>query len=136
MANGKTASRGDEAIAAARQGLDEAGRLRRVAEDLAELADGDVDAVIGIDEGTIRPQRLPDLITAHHPAGPVEQKLQDAKGLLLEGEPLSAPPQLSARRIQLEGRKLDRPEGLFRAFHDGGGCSRPLTGCNSNTAAA
>jgi hypothetical protein len=50
----------DETIAHARYGLDELRILRIVAEEMAELADGGVDAMFGIDEDFAGPEALRD----------------------------------------------------------------------------
>jgi len=73
----------DESITLPRHRLDVSSARTLVAEDRAEAADDDVEAVIEIDGG-IGPQPARDLFTSHQLAGPLDQQTQQVDGLSVE----------------------------------------------------
>ena len=86
--------RRDEAVAALGDRLDEAGPIRRVAEDVTQPLDRRVQAMLEVDERVGRPQPGAELVARHDLAGVLHQQLEDAQGLLRDGDEDAAPAQL------------------------------------------
>ncbi len=75
---------GEEAVAAAGEGLDEAGVGCGVSEGLADAVDGGVETVLVVDEGSVGPEGAADFLAGEEVAGPVEEQEQDLEGLSVE----------------------------------------------------
>ena len=69
--------RGDEPISAARDSLKETWIVRIVVQDLADLPDGGVDAIVGIDEDFLAPNPLHDLFAGDKFAVLLQQELKN-----------------------------------------------------------
>ena len=65
--------RRNEAVAAPRHGLDEAWRLGRIAQRLAQAVDDGVQTVLEVDERAVRPESLAQLLARDQIAGPLQQ---------------------------------------------------------------
>ena len=116
----------DEAVAHAGDGLDELGIFGVVAEKMAELADGGVDAVLGVDEDFAGPEALGDLGAGDElalPGGEQDEQLHrlalDAQGIGRRGGVRNARSRAGSRRIQRQDRSLhwtrERAGDLLRA---------------------
>jgi len=117
--------RGEEAIAAPGEGLNEPRVGRRVPECLPQLVDGGIEAVIEVDERVGRPQRLAELLPGHDLVGPRQERDEDPERPLLEADPGAAPPQLTGVEVGLEHPEPDDAPPISRAVShehlDGGG---------------
>ena len=99
--------RGDEAVAAPMQRLDEPRIVGIVAERRAQPLDRRIQAVLEIDERPGRPQALAQLFARHDFARTVEHRHENFEGLILKPDADSTLPQLARAHIDLEG-----PESL------------------------
>ena len=72
---------GDEAVAAARNGLDEAGAFRGVAQDFAQAIDGFFERQLVIHKGVTGPKTLAKLFAGDDFARVFQQGLQDLERL-------------------------------------------------------
>jgi len=75
---------GQEAVAAAGDGFDEAWVVSRVAESLANLVDGFIEAVIEVDERIGGPEAPLQFLPGDDLAAVLEEHGENLKGLLLE----------------------------------------------------
>lgn len=107
---------GDEAVAAAGEGLDEARVAGGVAEDLADAVDGGVDAVVEVDEGAIGPEGAGDLVAGEDLAGVLEEQKEQLKGLGVELEAKALAAQLAGGSVGFEGSEAVAP-GWLRVGH-------------------
>ena len=73
--------RRDKAIAFARHGLDESGRLTRVAQHLSDLENGRADTGVEVGEDIRAPQPLRDVIARHQFLSVLQQQEQEIHGL-------------------------------------------------------
>ncbi len=73
-----------EAIATAGEGFNESGIGGGVSEGLADAIDGGVNAVLVVDEGTVRPELARDLVAGEQLSGPLEQHGEYLEGLGVE----------------------------------------------------
>ena len=94
--------RGDEAIPPARDGLDESGVIGVIPEDAAELADGPVDAVVGIEEDLLPPDPLRDLFPGDQLSSSFHQQKQQIHRDALQLEHSAGAAQLVGPRVELE----------------------------------
>jgi hypothetical protein len=97
--------RGDEPVTAPGDRFDETRCLCRIPERLAQPADGCVQASVEIDERAFGPQPDNQLLARDDLAGFFEQRLKNAKGLLLQLDPNALLPQFPSIHIQLEWAK-------------------------------
>src|SRR4029077_10051781 len=95
---------GEKTVASSGDGLDEARMRCRIAERLADLGDGLVDAVIEIDD-RMRPDSIAELFPRHQLARSFEQHGEHSEGLLLQALAKSALRQSARPKIDLEGSK-------------------------------
>ena len=131
---GRTEDRRHEAIPSAGNGLNETGLLGIVLEDLADLADGAVDAVVHVEEGALAPDPLGDLLPADQLARPLGQEQENLQRDPLELERPARAPELVSRAVQLQllaeangsGGRL--PDRTTRGSSDDGGrpCVRKI----------
>ena len=119
---------GDEAVAAAGQGFDEAGAGGGVAEGFADAIDGGVDAVFGVDEGAVGPELAGDFFAGEEFAGAVEEQAEDLEGLGVELEADALAAELAGGGVGFEGSEAIARVGWLWAGHvwlssvaDGGG---------------
>lgn len=81
----------DEAVAAAGDGMNEARVIGIITEDLADLSDGGIDAVLCIDEDFDAPEACGDFTTSDNIAFAGSEEDQQFHGLVLQPEkPLTA----------------------------------------------
>ena len=73
--------RHQEPVTAARQRFDEAGGVRRVAEDFANLADAEIQSLLEVHERVAVPDVLADLVACHHFAAAAGEELEHHEGL-------------------------------------------------------
>ena len=108
---------GWRAVTAARCGFDEARVVGRIAEYLADLVDGFVQAVVELDEGVGRPQLLTQFFTGDNLARPLEQDDKQAERLVLEIdlEPFLA--QFRRGEVHFEDAEAEDASGLLRGGH-------------------
>jgi hypothetical protein len=96
---------GDEAVAAAVDGLDVAGRLRVVAEGLAKEADRFGERRVS-DEGVL-PHAIEQLLPGDDLAGALEQQLEDPENPRRQRDLGAIAPQQAALRIEREGAETE-----------------------------
>ena len=101
--------RGDEPVTPAREGLDVAGGLGRVAQGLPQLPHGRVEAVVEVNERIRGPELVPQLFSAHHLARALQEQGQQSKRLILEPDLDSLPAQLAGPKIDLKGPEAEDP---------------------------
>jgi hypothetical protein len=101
-----------EAIALARDGLDESGILRVILQYRAKFLQPGIQASIEIDMGTLGPEDLAELISCDNLPLLPEEHLQDAKGLLLNPERNPVTGEGSASQINLEETKSHFDGGI------------------------
>ena len=97
--------RGDEAVALARQRLDESWLFRRIAERFPQMVDDLVQAAIEVDEGAGRPQASGQLFARDQLARPFEQRQQELVRLIAEGRSTARVRQLA--RPSIDGEALE-----------------------------
>ena len=90
--------RRDEAIASARQRLDEARVVGRVAERLAQLLDRRVEGVVEVDEGVGRPEPFAHRLAGDDLARAFQEHRQQLKRLVLQLQSDAVPAKLTAPR--------------------------------------
>jgi hypothetical protein len=88
-------------------GLHEARDLGVIAERDTEPADGSVQTVLEIDEGSMRPEPLTEFLPPDELARPLEQRQQNAQRLFLQRNAESALAELAAGDLQLERAESD-----------------------------
>jgi hypothetical protein len=76
--------------------------VRRVAQDLPKLANRGVQAIVKVDERVVRPQLVPQFITADHFSGTLQEQGEDLKGLDLQSDLLSVLEELTRPQIDHE----------------------------------
>ena len=97
--------RRDEPVPAPVQRLDEPRIVGIVAERGAQPLDGRVQAVLEVDERACRPEALPELLSRHHFARPLEHHRENLERLILKPDADAALSQLARAQIDLEGPK-------------------------------
>ena len=95
----------EKAVAAFRDGLDEAGSAGGIAEGAPDLGDRGVQARVEFDEGLVRPDELPQFLARDQLARPAHQEAENPGRLLLEGH--AAAVAMQDPRVEIE---LERPE--------------------------
>ena len=100
---------GDEAVAAAGEGFDEAGVGGLVAEGLAEAVDGGVDAVFVVDEGAVGPELAGDLLAGEEFAGAAEEQAEDLEGLRVELDADALAAELAGGGVGFKGAEAVAP---------------------------
>jgi hypothetical protein len=99
--------------------------LRRVTQNLPKLANRRVEAIVKVDERVVRPQLVPQFITADHVSRTLQEQGEDLKGLGLKSD---LPPVLE----ELAGPQIDHEVPEARHVRGGrGGHGGALTGCLS-----
>ncbi|HXT29620.1 MAG TPA: hypothetical protein VN716_10080 [Vicinamibacterales bacterium] len=93
---------GDEAVAAPRDGLDEARAPRAVAERLAHLRDAEVQVTLEIDEPAVVPDVLAQLVARHERAAAGDQQAERLQRLTRQMNQAALPAQLAGDVVQLE----------------------------------
>ena len=73
--------RGDETVAASRDGLNESRIVSRIAESVAQFVDRCIEAVVVIDERVRGPELQPQFFARHHVAGTREQLQENLERL-------------------------------------------------------
>jgi hypothetical protein len=109
---------GDETVAAAGEGFDEAGVLGRVAEGFADLIDGGAEGVVEVDDGVFAPETGLEFFAGYYLAGLLKESSEDLEGLALELDAESGFPELSGLQIDLvETEAESRIGNLARHFN-------------------
>jgi hypothetical protein len=111
--------RRDEAIALTGNRLDERGGVRRIAQRLADLADGGINARLDVDEDIFAPQAIDDVGAEYELTAALDEQNEKVHGLALEPDtpPLAA--QLVASDVELEVAKAKRLVGIERSHCPG-----------------
>ena len=104
----------DKSIPTPRQRLDEARRLGRIAQRVAQPVDHGVQAVVEVDERATRPEPLAQLFTRDQVARSLQQQREDLERLLLKPDADASLPQLAGLQIQLEDSEPDHAEAVLR----------------------
>jgi hypothetical protein len=94
---------GYEAVAAAGEGLDEAGTGGGVVEGFADAVDGGVDAVFGVDVGAVGPEVTGDLVAGEKLAGAIEEQAEDLERLGVEAKADALAAEFAGGDVGLEG---------------------------------
>jgi hypothetical protein len=89
----------DKAIAQPDEGLDIARVIGRLTQRIPQPLDCRVDIVIELDNGLVRPQALPNLLTRDYFARGFEEHLEYLNRLLLESNPASLFAQLAPSKV-------------------------------------
>src|SRR5262249_5461818 len=92
----------DEPVATARHGFDETWALGDIAEAIAQPVDDRVEAVVEVDERVRLPQPAAQLLARYDLTGPLEQRHENLKRLLLKPEPDPVFSQLPSRRVEFK----------------------------------
>ena len=93
---------GDEAIAFAGHGLDEAGMVGIVFQSLANFADGGIDAVLGVDEDFFAPEAVDDFLAGNDVAVFFREQEEQFHGDAFEFQDAAVAPQLEAGAVELK----------------------------------
>ena len=101
----------DESIPLARNGLDERGSIRRIAQSLPDLADRGVDAGLDVDEHVLAPQSIDDVATGDELTSTLDQQDQEVHRLPPEFDRAALPAQL----VRARHRARSRGSGRSRA---------------------
>jgi hypothetical protein len=92
----------DKAVATPWQGFDVLGMLRRVTQYLPKLADRGVQAIVKVDERVVRPQLVPQFLTADQFSATLQEQGEDLKGLDLQSDLLPVLEDLAGLQIDHE----------------------------------
>jgi hypothetical protein len=98
---------GEEAIAAAWDGFDEARAVGGIAEGIADLVDGFVEAVVEVDIGVGGPETFLQIFAGDDLAGMVEEHREDADGLFLEADAKAVFAELAGAKIEFENSEAE-----------------------------
>jgi len=101
--------RSNEAVTLARDGLYEAWLLGVIPERLPNLADGGVDAVLGVEKNVLAPDPFDDLIAGNQLTVPLHQEGEEVHGNLFELEDVVSPAQLITTAVEFEFREARDP---------------------------
>jgi hypothetical protein len=71
-----------------------------------------------IDERTVRPESLLELVACDNVARPLQQRAKDLEGLLLQTDPPRASAQLARANVQFEACEADERGRLSRELHE------------------
>ena len=112
--------RGDEAVASAGQGLDEAGGVGVVVEDGADLGDADVEGAVEVDGG-LAPDLAAQTVAIHQLARVAREQRQDLKRLRRKADQSPVTAQFARAIVQLEDPEAQHP---FTSIGAGGGLER------------
>ncbi len=93
--SGGVADRGNEAVAAAGEGFDEAGVVGGVAEGFADLVDRGAKGVVEVDDGVLAPETELEVLPGDDLAGMFEQGDEDLEGLALDLDPSARLPEFT-----------------------------------------
>lgn len=93
---------GDEAVSLAGDGLDEARVVGIVAQGLADLADGSVDAVFGVDENIFAPEAVDDFLAGDDGTLLFGEQQKEFERDAFELQSAAVAPQLEAVTVELE----------------------------------
>jgi hypothetical protein len=93
---------GEEAVAAAGEGLEEAWVGSGVAEGFSDAVDGGVDAVLEVDEGAVRPELTGDFFAGEKLAGARKEEAENLEGLGVELDTDALAAELAGGGIGLE----------------------------------
>ena len=104
----------DEAIAAAVNGLDEAGRGRRVAEGLADLGHADLEHPVG--HVRVGPDSIEELVLRDELAGALDQRQQDVEGLGVQPDRAGVLLELPVGAVESEAVEV-KDHRSYRAAH-------------------
>src|SRR5579872_3297280 len=99
--------RPNKTVTAPRHRLHIARATGRIPQRVAQPLDGGVDAVVELDHGIIRPQRLADLVAEHHVTGMLEHHEKNAERLLVQPDLDALLAQFGRANIELEGAEPD-----------------------------
>lgn len=91
-----------QAITASAHRLNKARRLRVVAQNLAQLAHGGVEAVFEVYKGVVGPKALMQFRAGHQLPGPLGQRQQQAARLLLQADGAAILAQVARAEIESE----------------------------------
>ena len=91
-----------ESIAFARYRVDEAGVVRVVFQGVADLSDGGVDAVFGIDEDILAPETFDDFLAGDDATLALQKKDQQLHGDALEFHDPIIAAELETRGVEFE----------------------------------
>ena len=100
----------DEAIAHAGDGLDELRIFGVVAKEMAELADGGVDAVFGVDEDFARPEALGDLCAGDELALARDEQDEQLHRLALDAQGIGRRAGVRNGRNRAGSRRIQRQD--------------------------
>ena len=106
----------DEAVAAPRQSLDVAGFVGRLAQRVAQLLDGAVQAGVEINKSVAGPKLLVQFLACHDLAGMLEQEREHLEGLVLELQPNAVLAQLTRTQVHVK-RVESRTAASVGSFH-------------------
>ncbi len=97
----------DEAVAAAGEGLNEAGVFGRVAKGFADFIDGGAEGVVEVDDGIFAPEAGLEIFPGYDLAGLLEQGRKDFKRLALQLDAEAGFPELACLDINLVQPKTE-----------------------------
>src|SRR5713226_7492232 len=117
LGGGYFLDRRDKPIPVARQGLDEAGIVRGVAQGLPEPHDGGIQAMIEVDECVIGPKPLSQLLSCNDFASLFEQDGENATGLFLEPDLTALLAEFTGPQIHFVYAEADKLLSQGRLFH-------------------
>ena len=101
----------DEAVTAAGEGLDEAGRPRRVAEGAAHRDDAAVEPGRELDVGVEPPQLAAQLLPLDDRPGAGRQRRQQSERLRRQGHPAAGAPQAALLEVEFEDSEPEQGRG-------------------------
>jgi hypothetical protein len=109
---------GEETVAAASNGFDEAGTFRGVAESLADFVDGFVEPVIEIHKSVYGPEFFLKFLASYNLAGVVQQQSQNLERLFLKPDSQTVLAQLAGAQVEFEYPKTAPAANLMVFRHE------------------
>ena len=100
---------GDEAVTAARDGLDKTRGSGGVVQGSANLPDTNIQALLKVDEGVFVPELMLNFLSRHELTRPTDEKREELEGLRLKMKLCFSFAQAACAGVQFEGTKSDGP---------------------------
>jgi hypothetical protein len=108
---------GEEAVATARDGFDEARAFGGVAECVANFVDGLIEAVIEIDVGVGGPEIFLEVLAGDEFAGMLDEYGEDTEGLFLDSDAQAVFAEFAGAKIEFEDSETELGAGLSGVGH-------------------
>jgi hypothetical protein len=125
----------DEAVTAARQGLDKTGAFRGISQRFADLVDRYIQSLIEINKCVAGPDLVPKLVAGDDSAVLFQQRSEYLEWLILQTNLRPILAKLPAREVGFEDSKPDQTPRLVRRIHQSNFVGESITSsiCNKSS---